>query len=145
MKVASAPALISGLILFVVTMATASEEHRIPTAPPEYQNMVNPISYDEVDEAFLKRAGKLFKRKCSKCHGEKGDGKGPNAENFVIKPAAFSTPRYLAPRKHGQLFWIMMNGSEGTEMAPVGPDSDVGLSEQKLWQLIVYLRKTFTR
>ena len=103
-----------------------------------------PINYEEVDEAFLKQTGKLYKRKCKKCHGENGDGKGSKAEFFIIKPAAFSTPGYLAKRKDGQLFWIMMNGSEGTEMEPVGPYSDVGLSEENLWQLIVYLRRTFT-
>lgn len=145
MKSAGTPVLISGFLLFTSTMVAVGQEHRIPDAPAEYLAMVNPIDYDEVDEKFIRQAGKLYKRKCRKCHGEKGDGKGSNAENFIIKPAAFSTPGYLAQRKDGQLFWIMMNGSDGTEMAPVGPDSDVGLSEEKLWQLIVYLRKTFTR
>jgi mono/diheme cytochrome c family protein len=144
MNAAGTLVLITGFLLFTFTMATAGQGHKIPDAPPEYLALVNPINDEEVDEKFLKKAGKLYKRKCRKCHGEKGDGKGPNAENFVIMPAAFSTPGYLATRKDGQLFWIMMNGSDGTEMAPVGPDSDVGLSEEKLWQLIVYLRRTFT-
>ena len=142
---ASALALISGFILLGITTVVAGEEHKIPDAPSEYLDMVNPINYEEVDEDFLKEVGKLYKRKCSKCHGEKGDGKGSKAEFFIIKPAAFSTPGYLAQRKDGQLFWITLNGSDGTEMEPVGPDSDVGLSEEKLWQLIAYIRRTFTR
>ena len=137
--------LISGLALLAATGISAGEEHQIPKAPAEYLEMVSPVNDDEVDEAFLKQVGKLYKRKCKKCHGEKGDGKGSKAEFFVIKPAAFSTPGYLEQRKDGQLFWIMMNGSEGTEMEPVGPYSDVGLSEEQLWQLIAYLRHTFTR
>jgi mono/diheme cytochrome c family protein len=143
--VAGTLAKVLGLILLVAGTAAADGEHVIPEAPPEYLAMVNPIDYEEVDENFLKQAGKLYKRKCSKCHGENGDGKGSKAEFFIIPPAAFSTPGYLQQRKDGQLFWIMMNGSEGTEMEPVGPYSDVGLSEEQLWQLIVYLRRTFTR
>jgi mono/diheme cytochrome c family protein len=146
MKVASALTIIQGFVLFIVAITAAAEEkHEIPEAPAEYLSMTNPINYEEVDEEFLKKVGKLYKRKCSKCHGEEGDGKGSKAEFFVIKPAAFSSPGYLAQRKDGQLFWIMTNGSDGTEMEPVGPDSDVGLSEENLWQLIAYLRSSFTR
>jgi len=145
MKAETTLALIPGLFLFSANGVTAEKEHQIPEAPAEYLEMVNPINYEEVDEKFLKEVGKLYKRKCSKCHGENGDGNGSKAEFFVIKPAAFSTPGYLAKRKDGQLFWIAMNGSEGTEMEPVGPDSDVGLSEEKLWQLIAYIRSRFTR
>lgn len=132
-------------ILFAVTAAAGEEQHRIPDAPPEYLNMANPIDYESLDEDFIEKIGKLYKRKCSKCHGENGDGKGSKAEFFVIMPAAFSAPGYLANRKDGQLFWIMMHGSEGTEMQPVGPDSDMGLSEEKVWQLVAYIRRTFTR
>jgi len=135
----------TGMMLFPVSGTSADEKHQVPDAPPEYLEMVNPINYEEVDEAFIKKVGKRYKRKCSKCHGENGDGKGSKAEFFIIKPAAFSTPGYLENRKDGQLFWIMMNGSEGTEMEPVGPYSDVGLSEERMWQLIAYLRRTFTR
>jgi len=144
MKVASKLAFILGLMLFSVTATNAGGTHKIPEAPPEYLSMKNPVDYKEVDEVFLKNTGKLYKRKCTKCHGEKGDGNGSKAEFFIIKPAAFSTPGYMQSRKDGQLFWIMENGSEGTEMEPVGPYSDVGLSEEQMWNLIAFLRSTFT-
>ena len=144
MKVVYALALNIGLLLLAVGTTAAEEMHKIPEAPAEYLSMTNPVDYAEVDEDFLKQTGKLYKRKCTKCHGEKGDGKGSKAEFFIIKPAAFSAPGYLEKRKDGQLFWIMMNGSEGTEMESVGPYSDVGLSEEQLWNLVAYLRSTFT-
>ena len=133
------------IIFFTAATAVAGGERRIPEAPPGYLDMVNPVNHNEVDESFLKKTGKLYKRKCSKCHGENGDGDGSKAEYFVIKPTAFNAPGYLAQRKDGQLFWIMMNGSEDTEMVSVGPDSDAGLSEEKIWQLIAYLRNRFSR
>ncbi|MFK5969388.1 MAG: cytochrome c [Candidatus Marithrix sp.] len=128
--------------VFLASIANAGE-HQIPIAPQEYLDMQNPIV--EMNEQLLKTTSRLYKRKCSKCHGKKGDGKGYHAESIEIKPAAFSTPDYMANRKDGQLFWIMMNGSDGTEMVPVGPGTDIGLSEQQMWELITYLRKTFTK
>lgn len=133
------------VVLLTAATAVAGREHQVPEAPPGYLDMVNPVDCNEVDEDFLNKAGKLYKRTCRKCHGEQGDGNGPRAEYFVIKPTAFNAPGYLAQRKDGQLFWIMMNGSEGTEMVSVGPDSDVGLSEEKVWQLIAYMRNRFSR
>ncbi|MDM8564590.1 c-type cytochrome [Candidatus Halobeggiatoa sp. HSG11] len=133
------------IILSILTSVVNAEEHQIPTAPQEYLDMQNPIQQSEIDEQFLKRVGRLYKRKCSKCHGKKGDGKGYHAESIEIKPAAFSNHGYMISRKDGQLFWIMLNGSEGTEMVPVGPDSDVGLSEEKLWELVTYIRHEFTK
>ncbi len=127
--------------IFFTTVVNAGE-HQIPTAPQKYLDMQNPVI--EMDKQLLKTTGRLYKRKCSKCHGKKGDGKGYHAETIEIKPAAFSTPDYMASRKDGQLFWIMQNGSDGTEMVPVGPGTDIGLSEEQMWQLIFYLRKIFT-
>jgi len=144
MKTTSILVLMFCFALLSVTSVVAGEEHKTPTAPAEYLDMVSPVNDNEIDEDFLKQTGKLYKRKCKKCHGEKGDGKGSKAEFFIIKPAAFSAPGFLAGRKDGQLFWILMNGSEGTEMEPVGPYSDVGLPEEQLWNLIAYLRRTFT-
>jgi len=137
---------ISTIILGIfLTNIVNAEEHQIPTAPQEYLDMESPIQESEIDEKFLKRVGRLYKRKCSKCHGSEGDGKGYHADTIEIKPAAFSTPDYMANRKDGQLFWIMKNGSEGTEMVPVGPGTDINLSEEQMWQLIAYIRKTFTK
>ncbi|MDH5748117.1 MAG: c-type cytochrome [Rhodospirillales bacterium] len=107
--------------------------------------MKNPIDAGQVDKTFLKKTARLYKRKCSNCHGENGDGKGSKAEFFQIKPAAFSKPGYLKQRKDGQLFWILKNGSPGTEMEAKGPGSRDNFSEEELWSLIVYIRSAFTR
>ncbi len=106
--------------------------------------MENPIDMDDADDRFLKKLGKRYKRKCTKCHGEEGDGQGTAVAEMVIKPTAFNAPGYLESRKDGQLFWILLEGSEGTEMKSFGPDSEAGFSEEKLWELIVYMRVKFT-
>ena len=67
------------------------------------------------------------------------------AELSEIKPAAFSKPGFLAGRKDGQLFWIIMHGSPDTEMEPRGPGTRENLSEREIWSLIAYIRHAFTR
>lgn len=125
--------------------ANAAEKHRTPTAPPEFLALENPIGKDAMDKKFLKKTARLYKRKCKSCHGIGGDGKGSKAETIEIKPAAFSKPGFLAGRKDGQLYWIIMNGSEGTEMEPKGPKTRANLSEREVWSLIAYIRHAYTR
>jgi mono/diheme cytochrome c family protein len=139
--------LVLGCALLAGATATAfaGGGRQIPTAPAEFLALENPVGAAEMDGAFLKKTARLYKRKCKSCHGVDGDGKGSKAEHIVIKPAAFSKPGYLAGRKDGQLFWIAMNGSEGTEMEPKGPGTRDNLSEREIWSLIAYLRHAFTR
>jgi len=144
MKQKDAMSLLLGLILLFAMMATATADHQTPVAPQEYLDMENPIDADDVDEDFLKAPGKLYKRKCKKCHGTEGDGQGSAADDIEIKPTAFNVPGYMDEKSDGQLFWITLAGSEGTEMEGFGPDSDAGLSEEKIWELVSYIRATFT-
>lgn len=133
-------------LLFVATAAMATAgTHQTPTAPEDWLAKTNPYDVEDVDDDFLKAGKKLYKRKCKKCHGAKGDGKGTAAKNLTIQPTAFSKPGYLAERQDGQLFWILMKGSEGTDMESFGPGTDVNLSEDQLWQLITYLRSDFSK
>ena len=133
------------LLACAAATATAGGGRQIPTAPAEFLALENPIGADQMDGALLKKTARLYKRKCKSCHGIDGDGKGSKAEFIVIQPAAFSKPGYLAGRKDGQLFWIVTNGSEGTEMEARGPGTRDNLSEREIWSLIAYIRHAFTR
>ena len=133
---------LTGLI-FLFAAIPAYTEHQTPVAPQEYLDMENPIDEDDIDDAFMKKAKKTYKRKCSKCHGSEGDGEGSASEEIEIKPTAFNDPGYFDEKSDGQLFWITMYGSEGTEMEGYGPDSDTGYSEERLWELVAYIRAAF--
>ena len=142
MKVTSALFIVLGIASF--GSALAEGEHKTPTAPAEFLEMTNPYDVDDVDEDVLTSAKKIYKRKCKKCHGTDGDGKGSSADDMEIKPTAFNEPGFLASRKDGQLYWISLEGSEGTDMEAFGPGTDVNLSEEELWQVITYIRSSFT-
>jgi len=130
--------------LSVISIASAGD-HKIPTAPADFLAMTNPFAEDMDDAKLMKKAGRLYKRKCKKCHGAKGNGKGSSAADLEIKPPAFNAPGYMDSKKDGQLFYILSNGgSEDAEMNPYGPGSDANLSDERMWKLITYMRAKFT-
>lgn len=143
MKQATVISILLTLILLFAVPASA-QDHQTPVAPQEYLDMENPIDEDDVDDDFLKRVKRTYKSKCKKCHGTEGDGQGSAAEDIEIKPTAFDVEGYMDEKSDGQLFWIVMEGSEGTEMEGFGPESDAGLSEEKVWELVAYMRAEFT-
>ena len=121
----------------------ADRGHDVPVAPAEYLAKTNPIKAD--DKRAVKKGKRIYKSKCKKCHGADGGGDGPNAEFLVIKPVAFSEAGYLATRKDGQLFWIIQNGSPGTDMLAHGKGTRFNLYDEEIWKVIAHMRKAFTR
>ena len=96
---------------------------RLAAAPPSVAARRNP--YGGQPEAVL--AGqKLFKRYCAECHGPEGRGqdKAPNLHSTTIQNAS-----------PGALFWFLKNGN-----LRKGMPSWSRLPDQRLWQLVSYLR-----
>ena len=107
-------------------------------APAEYLALKDPLPSDAQN---LKAGEKLFLGKsdgarCAMCHGKKGDGKGPMAEQFVPRPRNFACAETVNGIPDGQLFWIIRFGSPGTSM----PAHDE-LDDTQIWQLVAHLRR----
>jgi len=106
-------------------------------APDSFLAMTNPLSAS----AEVLQAGKtLFQKSakpaaCAMCHGEKGDGKGMMGAALAPSPRNFTCNAMMKDIPDGQLFWIIKKGSPGTGMM-----SFSGLSDDKVWQLIHYIR-----
>ena len=82
--------------------------------------------------------GKAF---CRACHGADGKGlSGPDIEPGSLKgplPRNFTDKGWQTRRTDGELFWILKNGSPGTDMGPFIP---LVVSEEEAWQLVHYIR-----
>lgn len=141
MKTAKISAMMVGISLIASLPALAADDHKVPTAPQNYLDMKNPLA----DNAAALERGTSIYRKCTKCHGSNGDGKGNSAGGLEIKPTAFSAPDYLKGRADGQLFFILEKGSPNTDMDAWGAGSDANLSKDDIWSVITYLRKNFTK
>ncbi|RMH35913.1 MAG: cytochrome c [Nitrospirae bacterium] len=74
---------------------------------------------------------------CVTCHGRDGKGLG-NIPGLRGKlPRNFTDRAWQAARSDGELFWILQNGSPGTDMASFIP---LVLSEDEAWHVLLYVR-----
>jgi mono/diheme cytochrome c family protein len=116
----------------LISVNTFAKEvsYEIKKAPPEYQALKNPFT----SQNDLKKGKEMYQEKCSDCHGANGEG---DDEGAVV----FKNKKYMSTRSDGQLLYISKEGNgEDATMEAWGPESDYGLSEEKLWQMIFYIR-----
>ncbi len=78
--------------------------------------------------------GKAF---CVTCHGRDGKGLGKIPGLVGKLPRNFTDKAWQATRTDGELFWILKNGSPGTDMASFIP---LVLSEEEAWHVLLYVR-----
>lgn len=87
----------------------------------------------------LGRGREIFHGKgfCVTCHGRDGKGLG-NIPGLRGKlPRNFTDKAWQAARTDGELFWILKNGSPGTDMASFIP---LVLTEEEAWDVLSYVR-----
>ena len=58
-------------------------------APEEAKKIKNPI---KATKASIQRGKEIYEKKCTLCHGDKGDGKGPASAGLNPKPTNFKGP-----------------------------------------------------
>ncbi len=137
------------LIIFSFPFYSCSSKDEVPElgpcpqtrntipAPAEYSKMKNMV---EPTEENILAGDHLFNSTakpipCIICHGIEGDGIGLIFQG--IKPYARNFTCYQSMKKisDGQLFWIIKNGSHGTQMPGF-----TKLEDKQIWQLILYIR-----
>ena len=106
-------------------------------APGKFRKMENPLPQNT---ANVKAGETLFQLTatplaCMNCHGAKGDGQGPMGAALDPRPRNFTCGETMKDISDGQLFWIIKNGSTGTGMMAFS-----GMPDNKIWQLIQYIR-----
>jgi mono/diheme cytochrome c family protein len=105
----------------------------------------NPLRKDQA--AFAKQVeagGAIYIRNCMYCHGDNLDGKGHFAHGFNPPPANFQDPGTIAMLQEAYLFWRIAKGGPGlpkeaTPWNSVMPAWEDRLSEEQIWQVIMYL------
>ena len=127
--------IISTIVSFAADSAVLT-----PRVPPdqieEARSRPNPLPATVVN---IDKGKKIFHGKafCVTCHGKDGTGMG-NIPGLRGKlPRNFTDKVWQATRTDGELFWILKNGSPGTDMAPFIP---LVVTEEEAWQLLLYVR-----
>ena len=130
---------IFAVITPVLTLAADSEvlKPRVPAGQiEEAKSWENPIPSTEEN---INKGKQIFHGKafCVTCHGREGKGLG-NIPGLRGKlPRNFTDKTWQAARTDGELFWILKNGSPGTDMASFVP---LVLTEDEAWHVLLYVR-----
>ncbi len=112
------------------------QERVPPDQIDEARSWENPFSATPENVAKGKKIfhGKAF---CVTCHGRDGKGLGKIPGLVGKLPRNFTDKAWQAARTDGELFWILKNGSPGTDMASFIP---LVLGEEEAWYVLLYVR-----
>lgn len=125
---------------WAVTVFGADEAVLRPRVPADQIEEVkawqNPLTAttENIEKGKAIFQGKAF---CMTCHGRDGKGLG-DIEGLRGKlPRNFTDKSWQAVRTDGELFWILKNGSPGTDMASFIP---LVMTDEEAWQVLLYVR-----
>jgi mono/diheme cytochrome c family protein len=105
----------------------------------------NPLRKNAADmPKHVAAGGEIYIRNCMYCHGDNLDGKGHFAHGFNPPPANFVDPGTIAMLQEAYLFWRVAKGGPGlpkeaTPWNSVMPAWEDRLTEEQIWQVIMYL------
>ena len=102
------------------------------SVPPEAKLVKNPLAVDPAIAA--KQILPVYLDKCSECHGETGQGNGPQAKMYDPRPRMLTDAPHLATVTDGELFYVISQGHK-----PM-PSYKRKLTEDQRWQLVLLIR-----
>ena len=118
----------------------AHGDHEHPAVPAAYANARIPTEV-WTDPKMIAKGKEIFVAKCTLCHGEKGDGKGPGSANLPLKPADLTDGKMVAEMADNFWVWRVSEGglvepfrSKGSAM----PAWKSELSMNDRWAVIAY-------
>ena len=89
------------------------------------------------DAAAIAAGKTAYDTKCVTCHGATGMGDGIAGSALPQKPANFHDKARWDATSEGAKHWIVMNGIQGTAMAPLG------LTDDQAWEVLSYIESEF--
>lgn len=107
----------------------------IPSAPPEYRGLNNPI---ESNPDTISEGEQIFQSNCASCHGEGGEGDGPVASS--LDPAPSDLKIAQDDLSDGYLYWRISEGGIGEPFFSSMPAWENVLNEEQIWKIIVFIR-----
>lgn len=98
-------------------------------APAEAKKMKNPI---KATKASIQKGKEIYEKKCTLCHGVKGDGNGPASAGLNPKPTNFKES-HGEKMTDGEHFWKITTGRGAM------PSFEKDLTNEERWHVINYI------
>jgi mono/diheme cytochrome c family protein len=120
----------------VQTPVFGFEEQGVTPQPPErFSDLTNPLNDDE---GAVIAGGELFQANCSSCHGINGEGDGVAARG--LEPPPKNLARNQPSLSDAYLYWRISDGGLMDPFNSLMPAWRGLMDEEKIWQVITYLR-----
>jgi mono/diheme cytochrome c family protein len=100
--------------------------------PPEAKLVKNPLTMETT--AAAKQILPVYLDKCAECHGETGQGNGPQAKMYDPRPRTLTDAPHISTVTDGELFYVITQGHK-----PM-PSFKKKLTEEQRWQLVMLVR-----
>jgi mono/diheme cytochrome c family protein/uncharacterized membrane protein len=125
---------LGGLVVIGIVVGLIVGNHLDPPLSQEEASRENPVP---ATEESIARGAMLFSQNCAICHGESGRGDGPVAPTLPLQPANLYDHIPFHPDQF--FFGVISKGLSG-----VMPAFEGQISEEDRWNILNYLRATFT-
>ena len=125
---------LSALVVIGIGLGLLLGSHSHPKLSSQQATAGNPIP---ATAESIAKGQMLFSQNCTICHGEDGRGDGPVAATLPLKPA--NLYQHIPYHADAFFFGVMTKG-----LAGVMPAFEGQLSETDRWNILNYLRATFT-
>jgi mono/diheme cytochrome c family protein len=130
-------ATLGAVVLAAIPAAAVQEHARTPHRHPEAEKLVNPM---ERTPASIKAGGAVYAKACANCHGPYGLANTKLAQGMAAygaRPSNLTDAEWIHGSTDGEIFAVIRDG--------VGPDFHMPtfggtLSDDEMWQLVVYIR-----
>ncbi len=123
--------LVAGGIAFVLMAFVAKNQNDPWPVPDKYQKMANPV---KSDAASIASGKELYAQHCQSCHGKKGKGDGPKADQLDTECGDFTSAAFQK-QTDGALFYKTFEGRKDM------PSYKKKISDQNdIWAIVNYMR-----
>ena len=125
--------LFAALLVFICVIVAywLTQENQPWVVPQEYKRLKNPLP---ATQSNLHSARDIYSEECAQCHGEHGQGDGPQARSHYPLPADLTDPKLLRNVTDGEIFYQISQGRR-----PM-PSFKNRLTQNQRWQLVLLVR-----
>ncbi|PYT75923.1 MAG: hypothetical protein DMG40_27245 [Acidobacteria bacterium] len=107
------------------------QENKPWVVPEQYKSLRNPLP---PSESNLNAARQIYFDDCAQCHGNEGQGDGPQAKSHYPLPADLTDRKLLRNVTDGEIFYLISEGRR-----PM-PSFKRKLTPDQRWQLVLLVR-----